>query len=199
MLAPLHFQHVYDRRHHDGINGRHSNFKFNEISIPVFSLVERGPAWICKASVLNFDSLEPFFMAYDLAVFSLAIGRMTKILYILSVSRNFIVENNCFSNYLLSPEIIICICKRISVLLYTYYLVCFWIEKEKNSIIREPRVKHTSFWQSHEYMHSNLGAWPFEKLGITRMNGGQIGRKSGTCLQLLHSQNRGLNFRGQTF
>ena len=31
------------------------------------------------------------------------------------------------------------------------------------------------------------------------MNGGQIGRKSGTCLQLLHSQNRGLNFRGQTF
>ena len=48
-------------------------------------------------------------MAYDLAVFSLAIGRMTKILYILSVSRNFNVKknDNCCSNYLLSPEIII--------------------------------------------------------------------------------------------
>ena len=172
---------------------QHSNFKFNEISIPVFSLVERGPAWICKASVLNFDSLEPFFMGLWLGCFFIG-NRQNDLIY--SIFYQFhgismLKENNdnCFSNCLHSPEII-CICKRISVLLYTYYLVCFWIEKEKNSIIREPRVKHTSFWQSHEYMHSNLGAWPFEKLGITRMNGGQIGRKSGTCLQLLHSQNR---------
>ena len=34
----------------------------------------------------------PFSWAYDLAVFSLAIGRMTNIFYILSVSRNFNVE-----------------------------------------------------------------------------------------------------------
>ena len=112
---------------------QHSNFKFNEISIPVFSLVERGPAWICKASVLNFDSLEPFFMGLWLGCFFIG-NRQNDLIY--SIFYQFhgismLKENNdnCFSNCLHSPEII-CICKRISVLLYTYYLVCFWIEKE---------------------------------------------------------------------